>query len=266
MAARKTRLLVANKDYTHSLTIALAKSSFLPQFETSLQRFRKDALATNIPEKAFKPSEHSTSMLLGRLKLKSTQRREQFSKFLHSLDYSKLIGPAPENAQLLSVARKSPDTARSLSHVAPLRINVSGLTSDRPDRSSSRKLHLCAVDPTGRLHPFLRSLIPIFTAAGFPILRPPLKPRFEIVSSYAINWGSSDPFIVQSNGTRRYKKDYRVPNFDARELLKKYEDETWATDVHLERLSLQGIGASERDPDGVKVFKLQPEIDSVALP
>ena len=68
MAARKIRVLVANKDYTHSLTIVLAKSSFLPQFETSLQRFRKDALATNILEQAFNPSEYSTSLLLGRLK------------------------------------------------------------------------------------------------------------------------------------------------------------------------------------------------------
>ena len=266
MAARKTRLLVANTDYTHSLTIMLAKSSFLPQFETSLQRLRKDALATNIPEKAFKGSELSTDLQLGKLKLKSPQRREQFSKFLHGLDYSKLIGPAPESAQLSSVARENTDTARSLSHVAPLRINVSGLMTDWPDPSQIRILYGQAVDPTGRLHSFMCSLIPIFIAAGFPIIRPALKPIFDIVSSYSINYGKSNPFIVQPNGTRRYKRDYRIPNLDARELLKKYENETWATDVHLERLSLRGIGITERDPDGVRVFKELPEIDSVALP
>ena len=260
-------MLVPNKDYTHLLHIRLAKSSFLPQFETSLQRFRKDALATVIPEKAFKPSEYSTSLLLGRLNLKSPQRRlEQFSKFLHSLDYSKLIGPAPESAQSSSVARENNDTARPLSHVAPLRINVSGLTTDRPDLSEIRILYGRAVDPTGRLHPFWRCLIPIFTAAGFPIIRPHLNPRFSIVDSYRMIRFRSQLFVARPNGTGYHERDYLVPNFDARELFKKYEDETWATDVHLERLSLQGIGASETDPDGVMVFKELPEIDSVALP
>ena len=259
--------MVPNKDFTHSLIIQLAKSSFLSQYEKSLQRFRNDALATNIPEKAFAPSEHYTNLLLGKFKLKSPKRREQFSKVLHGLDYSKLIRPAPESAQSSIVARENADTARSLSHVAPLRINVSGLATDKPNASNTTRLYLGAVDPTGRLDPFLRSLADTFTTAGFPIIRPQLELRFDVVNSYMVNWGKAKPLVVQPDGSRRYKNDFHpVPKFDARELLKKYENETWATDVHLERLSLRGIGATVRDPDGVKVFKEQYEIDSVALP
>ena len=269
MAATNVRRhLAANKDYTHTLLIKLAESSFLPQFETVFQRFRRDVLAKNIPEKAFKPPlpPLHANLLLGRLNLKSPRRREQFSKVLHGLDHDKLIGPAPESAQLSSVARKNVDTARSLSYVAPLRIKLSGLTTDRPDASSTRVIYLLPIDPTGRLQPYLRSLIDIFTAAGFPILRPNPHPEVRFVDTYAVNWLRSGHQIVQPDGRRRYKRDFRVPAFDARELLKKYENETWATDVCLERLSLKGVGASERNPDGEMVLKETPEIDSVILP
>ena len=266
MAATKVRPLIVYKDYTHSLMIRLNTSSFLSQTETHFQRLRKDALAINVPEKAFLPTLLLQSLLIGRLKLKSPQRREQFSRVLHGLDYSKLIGPAPESAQLSSMVREHIDMAPSLSHVAPLRINMSGLTTNWPDRSVARHLALLAVDPTGRLHPFLRSLVDIFTTAGFPILAPNLEPRLDIVNSFSVYWGRPSSLVVEPNGKKRYKRHYRVPDFDARELLKKYENETWATDVHLERLSLRGVGATERNPDGVKVFKEQPEIDSVDLP
>ena len=265
-ATNVRRYLMANKDFTHTLTIELARSSFFSQFGTSFQRFRNDTLARNIPEKAFRPSDIFASLLLGRLKLKSPQRREQFAKVFHSLDCSKLIGPAPEGAQSSSIARENIDTARSLSHVAPLRINISGLTTDWPDPSSTRKLWLGAVDPTGRLHSFSRSLIDIFTMAGFPILTPSLEPGMNIVNSYTVNWGNPNPFVVLPNGSRRYKPDFRVPAFDARDLLKKYENEIWAKDVRLERLGLQTVGATERNPDGENVFKDPPEVDSVALP
>ena len=267
MAATKARrMLIANKDCTHSLTIELARSSFFSQFETSFQRFRNDTLARNIPEKAFKPSDIFTSLLLGRLKLESLQRREQFAEVLHSLDYSKLIGPAPESAQSSSIARENIDTARSLSHVAPLRINISGLTTDFPDPSVTRKLWVGAVDPTGRLHPFLRSLIAVFTMAGFPILKPFVETRMIIVNLYVVIWDKPCPFVVLPNGRRYYKRDSPLPRFDARDLLKKYENEIWAKDVRLERLGLRGVGATERNPDGKKVFKDAPEVDSVALP
>ena len=265
MAATKARGLIAYRDYTHSLVIQMDASSFHSQSETSFQRFRKDTLIANIPEKANNPQAHSNKLLFGRLKLGSLQRREKFSKVLHSLDYSKLIGPAPENAQSSSVAREHIDTAPSPSHVAPLRVNLSGLNTNWPDPSVTRMLYLSSVDPTGRLHPFIRSLIDIFTKAGFPILEPTRGLSLSLVTSQLIHWGGPYPFVVLPNGSKRYR-EFRHPTFDARELLKKYENETWATDVRLERLSLLGVGATERNPDGVKVFKEQPEIDSVALP
>ena len=266
MAAKKVRQLIPHKDFTHSLQFDLAESSVLPQMEASLQRFRRDALATNIPEKAFNPQVLLRSLLIGRLKLNPPQRREEFSKFLHSLEYSKLIGPAAETAQLSSEARERIDMARSLSHVAPLRINMSGLASRRQDPSSIKTLSVWAVDPTGRLRPFFRSLIEVFEAAGFPILKPHWEPQMEIVSISNISWGEPSPFVVQPNGKKFYQKNFRYPTFDARELLKKYENEIWATDIPVERLSLRGVGASEKDPDGERVFKEKPEVDSVALP
>lgn len=265
MAATKVRQLVANKDYTHSLTIKLAKS-LSSHSETSFQCFRNDSLAKDIPEKAFRPFQVSDCLLLGRLKLESPQRREQFTKVLHSLDWSKLIGPAPASAQLSSVARDNIDAACSSSHVAPLRINLSGLITNSSDLSHTTRLYLRSVDPTGRLHPFWRSLIDVFAMAGFPIIRPTPEPRMMIVNMYQLNWHISTPRIVLPNGSRRYRKKRPILTFDATELLKKYANETWATDVRLERLSLRAVGATERNPDGVKVFKDSPEVDSVVLP
>ena len=256
--------MLVHKDYTHSLTIELAKS-FSSQFETSFQRFRNDPLTRNIPEKAFKQLELGTNLLLGSLKLKSPQSREQFAKVLHSLDWSRLIGPAPASVQS-SVAREIIDTARSPSHVAPLRIDNSGLITNSPDPSLTKSLYIGSVDPTGRLHAFWRSLIDVFAMAGFPILKLNPEPRMNIVNMYHVLHHKSNPLVILPNGSRRYKSDCSIPKFDARELLKKYANETWATDVRLERLSLRAVGATERDPDGVKVFKEKAVVDSVALP
>ena len=253
--------MVVHKDYTHTLTIELAKS-FSSQFETSFQRFRNDSLARNIPEKAFKPLVLCTDLLLGKLNLKSPQYREQFAKVLHSLDCSKLI---PASAQSSSVAREIIDTAQSPSYVAPLRIDNSGLITNSLDPSLTRLLYIGSVDPTGRLHTFWRSLIGVFAMAGFPILGADPEPRINIVNMYHVHWGTSK-LTVLPNGSKRYKRIRPIRAFDARELLKKYANETWATDVRLERLSLRAVGSTERDPDGVMVFKDKAVVDSVALP
>ena len=269
MAATKFRPLIVHKNFTHYLEIKLAKSSFPPQFETSLRRFQNDALATNIPEKALRSSDILASLFIGRLKLKSPQRREQFSKLLHRLDYSKLIGPVPESAQSPSVlvARENMDPAHSVSHVAPLRIDMSGLTTKWPDPSSIRRLYIGTVDRTGRLHTFLRSLIDVFTTAGFPILTPNTAPSLMVFDSYVTSFRTPSISVTLPDGRTRLRNKYRVPAFDVRELLKKYENEIWATDLHLEKLRLQRVGATKRNPDGKKVLdKEQPEIDSVALP
>ena len=143
---------------------------------------------------------------------------------------------------------------------------MSGLTPKCPYPSNTRKLGVWPVDPTGRLRPFLRSLIEVFAAAGFPILKRYPDPTMEIASIYSMDWSGPNPFVVNPNGNRFYYRERRRPTFDAKELLNKYENEIWATDVPVERLSLQGVGASEKNPDGEKVFKGQPAVDSVALP
>ena len=253
MAAIKAPRLAPFRDYTHTLAINLHNpSSFVTQLETSLQPLRKDAFALKIPEKAIYPLEF-VNLYLGKLKLDTPQRHGNFSKFLHGLDYPKLLGPAPESAQPSSVATKHLDTARSSSHVAPLRINFSGLATTAPDPSKAFDLLLLAVDPTGRLQPFTRSLIECFAEAGFPMLKPPPQLRWQIISSTVFNWEKPRTMVG-------------IPKFDVRELLKVYENVIWAKDVPLDRLSLHTIGATKKNPDGKKVFGQQPEIDSVALP
>ena len=182
---------------------------------------------------------------------------------LHSIDYRKLLSPAPESAQSSFAATEQVDTARSRSHVAPLRINFSGLHTAARDPSNALELSLLAIDPTDRLQSFWRSLIDRFTLAGFPIINPFPNPKWHFVSSHIVHLGKSSPFILLPNGKTRYKNP--LPKFDARELLKKYENTIWAKDVPLERLSLLGIGFTEKNPDGETVMKQQPEIDSVAL-
>lgn len=263
MAATKVRRLIPNKDYTHSLIIKLQSSSLVPQLESSIRRFRKDAFAAEIPERAFIPLELA-NLSLGKMYLEGPQRREDFSKFLHSIEYRELLSPAPESAQSSFAATEQVDTARSRSHVAPLRINFSGLHTAAHDPSKAMELSLLAIDPTDRLQSFWRSLIDRFTLAGFPIVRPSPNSKWRCVSSVIANRSKSNPSIVLPNGERRHKNP--LPKFDARELLKKYENTIWAKDVPLERLSLvAGIGFKGKNSDGETVWKQPAEIDSVAL-
>lgn len=264
MAATKVRRFVPNRDYTHDLMIKLHHSSMLPQLETSFKRFRKDGIAAGIHQRAFLPPGIG-GLYLGKISLQTPQRREDFSRFLHSIDYRKLLGPAPGSAQISSAATEQLDMARSRFHGATLRINFTGLTIPQAtDPSNVRALSLLATDPTGRVQPFWSSLIDFFTVAGFPILKPRAAPRWEFVSSFIVDRVKSKAFIDRPDKQRHIKRR-PVPTFDARELIKKYDNTTWAKDVPLERLSLLGLGASETDPDGEIVMKQQPEIDSVAL-
>lgn len=121
-------------------------------------------------------------------------------------------------------------------------------------------------DPTDRLDRFWHSVRESFSAAGFPLLDQP-TPHAHIVSTLMAGWGPQG-YILLPNGARKYRKPrFRLPRFDARDLIKAYENEIWAKDVHLQRLCVCELGSTENLPDGGKVFKLPPEIDSVvALP
>ncbi len=261
MAAMKLIKPRPYKDFTHSLVIKLGGPSFLSQFQASLQRFEKDVFA-KIPPRAIFAPEHC-DLYLGKLKLKHL---DSFSKFLHGLDYHRLLERATENAQSSPVVTKALDEAPSLSHVASLRIDLSGLATRSVDPTNATKLQLLPIDHTHRLHHFWSSLIDSFSAAGFPLLRALQEPHLNFVSTMMINWHKPSPYAILPNGKKRYFREGRVPRFDARELIKMYENEVWAKDVHLQRLSLLGIGSTERLADGNRVFKQPPEIDSVALP
>ena len=78
------------------------------------------------------------------------------------------------------------------------------------------------------------------------------------------NWGPQ-PFNVFKNRRNEYRKR-SIPIFDATEFMKMYKNEVWAKDVHLQRLSVRRLGSTEKLPDGSRVFKRPPEMDSVALP
>ena len=170
MTATKVRRLMPYKDFTHSLLITLGGSSYLSQLQTSLQRFQKQA-STKIPERAFWPPDHC-HLYLGRLDLRTAQRAAAFSKVLHSLDYRKLLELALEHsAPSSSVVTNQNDTARSVPHVTPLRVDISGLTTKSPNPSHACDLHMLPIDPTDRLHRFRSSLENSFSAAGFPIIK-----------------------------------------------------------------------------------------------
>ena len=251
MTIRQIRQLRPHKDFTHHLSIRLMSDpSFLPQFKTSLQRFRNDALG-KIPERAFFPPE-SARLYFGRLNLETRTSFAGFSKFLHGLDYRKLLGEAAQSSSIAA------DRGNTVNHVTPLKVDISGLATKQADLSNVVDLHLVPIDPTSRLHHFWTSLIHSFSAAGFPIIRPQ-EPTVQFAHSVMVHWD-------KSKATRK-THNLAVPRFDARELIEKYEHSIWAKDVHLQRLSVLGVGISEWLPNGGgRVFKQPPEIDSVVLP
>lgn len=134
---------------------------------------------------------------------------------------------------------------------------LTGLATGAVDPSNALHLYFLSNDPTSRLHHFWTSLIDSFSVAGFPVLRPQ-EPRVKIVDSIMVHWSKS--------GAYKKANDLRPPVFDARGLIETYEHTVWAKDVHLQRLSLFGVGISGRLPNGGRVYKEPPEIHSVALP
>lgn len=261
MAATKFRNSIPYKEYTHTLSIRLGTSSFLSQFQTSFQPFRNNASAI-IPEKAFLVPE-LYRLNIGKLRLNTAQRLQEFLKVMHGLDYCKLLGPAPAIAQSPITAVEQFDTARSVAHIAPLKIDVSGLTTESTNPSRATHLYLLLVDPTYRLQLFLQSLRDCFSAAGFPLLKTSEKQRVKVIDARMVHWHT---YIVLPNGERRYYKREARPIFDMRELLKVYKNTIWAKEVPLERISLDGIGIRERTSEGDTVFTPPREVDSVALP
>ena len=250
MAATTVRALRPHKEFTHTLSIPLDSSSFLSQLQTSLQPFRKKASAI-IPETAFLPP-HLYRLRVGRLHLNTAPRLEEFLKVMHGLKHL--------NVELS-------DMTRSVSHLAPLTIDVSGLITRSPDPSAATHLNLPVVDPTYRFQPFLQALTGYFSAAGFPLLRPPGIDTIHIVDTIMISWREPSRRIVLPNGKRGIQRGPdHLPTFNATELLKVNENTIWAREVPLERISLDGIGITERNSEGDKVFRSRPEVDSVALP
>lgn len=205
-------------------------------------------------------------MRIGQVHLNTAGRLQGFLELMHRLNYSKLLGPAPEIAQSSIIAVKQSDTARSVAHIAPLRINVSGLTTRSIHPSRANHLELSLVDSTCRLRPFLQSLRGCFSAAGFPLLNISEEALVKVIHAKKMLWHSPALRTVLPNGECRYYRRYTLSQFDVRELLKMYENTIWAKDVPLERMSLEGIGMTGRNSEGVEAFKPFPEVDSVALP
>ena len=63
-----------------------------------------------------------------------------------------------------------------------------------------------------------------------------------------------------------YSKRPMAPKFDARDLIRRWKDYEWATDIQLEKIGVYALGSKEKLPGGGYRLKQMTEIDSIALP
>lgn len=276
MAAMKARNLSAGRDFTHSLSITLGGPSFVSQFQTSLQRFQEDASET-VPEKAYYPPELWTKVYLGKLHLgtRNRPRISELSTVLQDLNYRRLLGgPAVERSAYYSSSSSSSSLSASdikqayaahssVSHVAPLKFDLSGIKTTSIDPSKALTLHLLPSDPTGRWRRFCQAVAHYLAAAGFPLVDG-REPSIRFVNSLFVHWNQPQGSILLKNGATKYKKPrFNQSAFDARRLIKEYENKIWVKDVELERLCVYEMNATKKLPDGSRVLSEPQEVAGI---
>lgn len=188
---------------THFLCLPLINSASIPQLEKSLSAFKNthrlplgphaghdpaNPTRLGLPDTAFRPL-GTLHLTLGVMSL-TTQRLEQATEFLQSLDLESLMHEAERVA-----SRSSPRSQTHSSHapqtstsVVPFSVSLESLHA-LPQAASATILHASPVDPTDRLYPFCVMLRDKFIEAGFMLNE--AEPKKQMPSSQSVTSNAS---------------------------------------------------------------------------
>lgn len=270
MSAKTAPKLVPYRDFTHYLSVPIVIRSPNPQLHASFARFERETAA--IVPKGSVLSPDLALFNLGRLKLKSKQRIDACSKHLHGLDMHEMLRDAAVNAvgglpnftnlPYRDEASHAYGVATTID-LSPLKVDVSGLFSMGFDPSQTMNLSASVIDRTHRLPHFQHLLLHSLFKAKF--LADAFHPKVHVVNTFLPSVWLRKCTYNRRNGRWR-ALTARPPVIDARDLIQRWKDYDWATDVQLEKLSIHPLGSREKLPGGGARETQVTEVDSIILP
>ena len=271
---------------THFLCLPLVSASSRTQLQSSLARFAADVSQPGangepkVPSRAVRPV-GALHLTIGMMSLQTPERIEQACTFLKELDVRGLLRTAaaePPNGTPKSASTaprpESPSTSpnQPLASLLPQDLSpalvpmdaeplVIALTSLSPMQSLTSTSSLYASPlPLHPILPFAQRLHDAFLAGGF-LLPPPgnrsLKLHATLVNTIYVK--------KTAGGKSRWGKG--SAKIDAREVIKRWGETTWAEDVRMEKVAICKMGAKKvMDAEGKIVDEVYQEVASMELP
>ena len=203
---------------------------------------------------------------IGELNLENPQRVDAAINYIHSLNLDAMLKEIR-----LEVGHKKSDPA-VLSRRPGLHVDIRGLIMHGSNLSLDNRMDLWAsvIDTQGITIPFCHAVKLRLAHAGFLInignkgrslLCETMEPYTEIISTrlFTSNADNNNPKFLAAGVRTKLKL-----RFDATELYPKYREFTWASDVHLERLSMCQPGLKEIYKEEMLVGQGYEEIASVS--
>lgn len=269
---------------THFLCFPLVTSASRPQLQSSLARFAADVSkpAPNeepkIPPRAIRPV-GALHLTIGVMSLQTPERIEQACTFLKSLDIWGLLRAAAtkdsHNALISDSAAPQPDKSSTspnqslafllpkdlppeLAEIEPLVVALTNLSPMQSPTSTSSLF--ASPSPLHPMLPFAQRLHDAFLSAGL-LLAPPNKRSLKLHATLA-----NTIYVKKSEaGKNRWGKG--SGKIDAREVIERWGETTWAEDVRVEKVAICEMGAKKvLDDDGKVVDEVYKEVASVDLP
>ncbi|CAF9913039.1 hypothetical protein IMSHALPRED_000887 [Imshaugia aleurites] len=279
MSVAKVRRLVAFKDYTHTLSIPLNASASISQLHNSFLRFQNDASLT-VPSAAIcNPDFYN--IYIARLNLPTSRHVDDFSAILRKYDMREVLKAAAIPLRLSSCLESGTTSCASIieennmhAGLLPLRINVLGLNAAKPqDPASTTRLDAKPIDPTNRLPLFLLCIRNFLAGTGFMTnpgnenrMRQYTGDNVAIVNTVLLQWYNSKGHFNEELGMQR-KTGRKVFEFDARELIDKYQTYEWGSDIPLEKMCLEKVGGfMGKREDGAAVERGRTVFETFWLP
>lgn len=273
---------------THFLCLPLVNSTSRFQLQSSLSHFAADISQPGpngepkVPSRAIRPV-GALHLTIGVMSLQTPERIDQAYTFLKGLDIKGLLRTAvadhPPDAPKSDRTTSQLGTAFASSSSSPNQPLASLLPVDLPSAPMEAEPLIVALTnlspmqspmstsslyasptPLHPILPFAQRLHDAFLAAGF--LLPPPSNRSLKLHATLVN----TIYVKQSAGGKsRWGKG--SAKIDAREVLEKWGETTWAEGVKLEKVAICEMGAKKvKNEEGKVVDEVYQEVASLELP
>lgn len=239
---------------THFLCIPLVTPHSRPQLQGALSKFREDVTSDRtpenpdgIPERAIRPI-GTLHLTLGVMSLLSQEKVDNAVKLLRSLNLKELLAD-----QIPGSMGKEKDGDVTVSHKSKeLKVTLRGLTSMHTPAKTSI-LYSEPVDEDHRLQSFCQKLKDAFTEAE--LLVPDTRPL--LLHATIVN----TIYVPGVKGRGGHGKNRAKLTIDARDILAKYEEYEWMSDVKVEKVAICQMGAKKLE-DGNEEYAVECELDT----